>query len=158
MGLAILLAAKLFDLNIKGILDIAKHRSGLTVEEDGRWRIWQYAFDSLSQYGGYLTGFGESTGGKFLYETIGASHFHNVYINVMFDSGIIGLSVYLYAHYIMYRRICKCKDVTFRNIAKAGLFSLIFYCMFEAGNTVFTGNYMALLPTIIFGVLPHYRE
>lgn len=147
-------------LSFGDIAHLFAHKTGQGLETEQRFLIWQVGFEKIYEHGAFISGFSTEARKQFLYALpyFRQGNFHNVYVDALFDGGIIKLSVYIWAVAIAWKNICKHSNVIFRNITKAGLLSYSFYCAFESGQMLFTANYFAIIATVLFVILPWYRE
>ena len=150
--------SKLIILSLPIIVVIAHKGSSSGVESDQRFILWTMGISKMYEHGVFLTGFGVGASGNFLLHYFPFGSFHNVYMDLFFDGGIVRLLVYLIAVYVTYRNICRHPDILYRNLMKAAFLSFSFYCIFEAGAMMFCANFFSVITTTMFAILPWYRK
>ena len=119
-----------------------------------RLRIWSDGIQNLIDKKAILFGLGEATMGTFLLDKYGFASFHNAYIDILYQGGIIRLSIYMISMIYLFQVIRKSRDDVYRNTFLAGFIAYTIYNMFESGALLLTYNYFSVLTTIMFAIMP----
>lgn len=110
--------------------------------------------NELIQNYAVLTGFGFGASNSFLSAQYGFGSFHNVYIDILFETGIIGLCIYIYCIYVSIKNILKIKNEILKNVLLSGITSYCIYSLFESGSMLFDTRFHSLLTTVLFVIIP----
>jgi O-antigen ligase len=123
-----------------------------------RLKMWKLGISELIKNNCMVTGFGFGASNIFLKSIYNWGSFHNVYVEILFDMGIIGLLIYTYMIFISIKSICNINNKKFRNVILAGFLSYLFYSLFESGAMLFSVKFHSILVTIMFIIIPRYYK
>ena len=123
-----------------------------------RLQMWKLGISELIKNNCMVTGFGFGASNIFLKSMYNWGSFHNVYVEILFDMGIIGLLIYIYMIFISIKSICNINNKKFRNVILAGFLSYLFYSLFESGAMLFSVKFHSILVTIMFIIIPRYYK
>ncbi len=140
------------DLNvISGHYDFASGLDSMTL----RFTMWKSAFMKLSTTHCWLLGMGEGAADIFLRQTYSYGSFHNSFVDIIFNGGIIKLLLVFGMYFNIMIRLFKSKSIPFRSsyISLMTAFLLV-YCM-ETGCAIFADNYFSLTTSIVFIMMPN---
>ncbi len=147
------------NLNFNDIAWMFAHKNGQGLKEESRFVIWLLMLALLYEHGAFLSGFGHKTEEAFILPRFGVGAAHNTLVSLIFDGGIVKLIIYIVVIVITYRNICRNPNDRYKDLMKAGFWSFMFYSLFDNVSLLFSANgFVALMATIIFGILPHCRK
>ena len=81
-----------------------------------------------------------------------ATHPHNLYFEVFSETGLLGLLIFFYLHYLIFRKVIKIKNEDIKIIA-ISIFIVLFFPIQTTGSYFSTFNgifYFMNLPVIIY--------
>jgi hypothetical protein len=81
-----------------------------------------------------------------------ATHPHNIYFEVFSETGLLGLLIFFYLHYLIFRKVIKIKNVDIK-ITAISIFIVLFFPIQTTGSYFSTFNgifYFTNLPVIIY--------
>ena len=119
-----------------------------------RFQMWIQGFEQLTQYKSWLIGLGEGANNAFLLDIYDYGSFHNTYVDILFQGGLLRLGVYLYVVILCWNKIGKVKNEAYRNVMMAAYLSFALYSCFESGSMFFELNYYGVLTSLLFVVIP----
>lgn len=156
LGVFVLLFAA---INFDNISWMFAHKSGQGLEEESRFVMWSLMLAKVYEHEAWLSGFGFGAQEPFLISHgFRVTSAHNTFVSLIFDGGIIKLTIYIILLMITYRNICRHPDHRYRDLMRAGFLSFIFYNIFDNSSLLFSANgFISIICTIIFAVLPQYR-
>ena len=154
----LIILVSVIGVNFNDMSEVFEHKGGRGLEEESRFLMWTLGLLKISEHGAWLQGFGIHSSTAFLERIENVGSFHNIYMDQLFNSGMIGLSVHIWAMVLIYKNICKHQDLLYKNFMKAAFLSFAFYCMFEAGAMMFSTNFFSIFTSTIFAVLPQYKK
>ena len=122
-----------------------------------RFYMWQAILSCMTDHHNYLFGFGAQATGPFLQSQFGVGSAHNMYMDALFNGGLIYLGILLYTLWISLQRIRHNKDQSFRIVMTSALVAFCIHDFFESGASLLESNYFSVIPTIFLLLLPlHY--
>lgn len=127
--------------------------TGITSSEI-RFINWTRGIEMLKSSKAFVTGLGMGSEDVFLKRYVLYGSFHNVYIDLLFQGGLIKLSIYIIALIFTFLLILKIKSKELRSCFLAGFSSYIVYSFVESGAMLFSISYFSFLATCLFCVLP----
>lgn len=132
------------------------HSTNLNVDSGViRLRMWGSGIKNLVKNYKVLDGYGIGSTSLFLrHENFAVESFHNIYIEYLFEGGLVLIGVFVYSIISSIKKIKRVNDTDFRYIWIAGLISYLLYSSFESGMALFMSNYLSITSTIIFVLLP----
>lgn len=156
LGVFVLLFAA---INFDNISWMFAHKSGQGLEEESRFVMWSLMLAKVYEHEAWLSGFGFGAQEPFLISHgFRVASAHNTFVSLIFDGGIIKLTIYIVLLMIIYRNICRHPDHRYRDLMRAGSLSFMFYNMFDNSSLLFSANgFVSIMATIILALLPQYR-
>lgn len=119
-----------------------------------RFSDWESGLETLIRGKAIVFGYGMGSEAIYLYTFRRYGSFHNVYLDLLFQGGLIKLIIYIYSLVIIFKWISMAKDKNFKNVFYAALVTLIIYSTVDSGCMLYSINYHSLLVTVLFSVLP----
>lgn len=119
-----------------------------------RFSDWSLGLKQLKKESALITGLGMGSEATFLLRYRKYGSFHNVYMDLLFQGGLIKLGIYFWAMLEILKNIWKSSSVVFKNTFIAALASYAAYSMFESGAMLFSNSFFSFLTTVMFGILP----
>lgn len=153
--LLLVFGVSLFPSQILSVVDKYIHIDSLTGEDSffTRLKMWGQGVEYLFQHGALITGLGFGASNRFLARQYAFGSFHNAFMELLFDGGVITLSAYLYAIKKLFQKFHYISNNNLRIVLTAGLIAHCVYSLFESGSMLFTVRDQSLLCTILFGIL-----
>lgn len=127
--------------------------TGITSEQV-RLTNWSLGLNELREQNAFLIGFGMGSEMIFLTRFVAFGSFHNVYMDIFFQGGIIKLIIYILALVNLWKKINKCQNNSIRISLTASFLAYIIYSFVESGAMLFSISYFSLLSTCMFCVIP----
>lgn len=127
-----------------------------------RTDMWTYGIGELANRGLWLFGFGTGTQNIALTPVFGVSSFHNMYVELLFEGGVVKVGSYLI---LILSSLLIAKNNT--AFAKEGMFKLLYlplliswlaFSVFEAGATPFSTTFYSFVLGVLLFVLPRCYE
>lgn len=119
-----------------------------------RFRMWMQGFEQLTEHKSWLLGLGEGANNCFLRSIYSYGSFHNAYVDILFQGGLIRITCYLYVAIVCWSKIRKVKNKAYRNVMMAAYLAFALYSCFEASAMFFELNYYGVLASILFVIIP----
>lgn len=119
-----------------------------------RLQNWEMGIKKLIDEMAILNGLGMGSEVCFLTSFRRYGSFHNVYIDLLFQGGVIKLLIYLYALKDIWLNIKKCCDINIKIVIEASFIAIIAHGFVESGAMLFSNTYYSFLSTILFAILP----
>lgn len=133
----------------------ATHRA-FNGEDSGMLRIhlWKLSIQYLLQCKAMLFGFGWGNIAYFR-NPYGLGSAHSMYVDALFDGGIVFLSFLVYNIFKSYKKINSIPDANYRCSMISNMVAFLTYCTLEAGMALFQSNYFSVTTTILFIAIPN---
>ena len=158
LGCAILLGVSLFSDALSSHLSAFFSHYGGFDSASARTDMWEYGLSELSEYGMWLSGFGTGTQDVVLSPLFGVSSFHNMYVELMFEGGVIKIGTYLL---LIAGSVLLAKSNSafaewrlFRTLYLPLLISWLAFSMLESGATPFSTTFFSFLTSVLLVMLP----
>ena len=119
-----------------------------------RLQNWVSGIQKLIQESALINGLGMGSEVNFLREFRRYGSFHNVYIDLLFQGGIIKLSIYLFALKEIWTTIRKSSDVNVKMVISAAFIAFFAHSLVESGAMLFSNTYCSFLSTVCFAIIP----
>ena len=134
---------------------ISSHYDATSGMDSGllRFNMWKRGLDVLYKNNALLQGFGDGAASEFLMQYYAFGSFHNAYMDILFEGGIVRLVLFIssiaFNILLIIRGNSPIKDSYISFILT---FCLVYF--FESGASVYLNNYFALTTTILIILLP----
>lgn len=115
---------------------------------------WLLGLQKLADNNNYLFGFGFGSCELFLRKFYSYGSFHNEYLDILFQGGIVLLVFYISAIWDCFKRSIHIKDRYLKDILLAALITHLAYGFFESSSMLFGNTYFSFLSTLVFCILP----
>lgn len=139
-----------FDLSI-----ISKHIDSKSGMDSGAMRLsmWSRGVGMLSSHNAWLQGFGDGSASEFLLRYYEYGSFHNAYMDVLFEGGLIRLVILLGTLVNTIVMMLK-SNLVFKNSYITFILSVCLIYFFESGSAIFMDNYFAITTSLLVILLP----
>lgn len=159
---SVILAACLFPENLVDKLGSFLTHYGGFDSASARTDMWEYGINELTDSGFWLFGLGTGTQHVALSPRFGVSSFHNMYIELLFEGGIVKAGSYLVLVLgsVMYAKNNKAfvEDRLFSLLYLPMIISWLAFSIFEAGATPFSTTFYSFVMSVLLFILPRcYR-
>lgn len=157
-GCAILVAISMFSEDLGSYLGVFFSHYGGFDSASVRTDMWGYGISELMESGMWLFGFGSGTQNIALTPYFEVSSFHNMYIELLFEGGVIKFGSYLVL--IASSIYCAKKNEAFsewnlfRSLYLPLLISWLAFSVLEAGATPFSTTFFSFLMSVLLFILP----
>jgi len=123
-----------------------------------RLMMWQTCISYLINNLGIFFGFGFGSVGKFLKPLFDLGSSHSVYIDSLFDGGLVFFAIVLFSLLFSFKRVLYKADVLYQKIHIGAFLAYFFYCFVEAGMAPFMSSYFSVSASLIFIMIPNNYE
>lgn len=120
--------------------------------------MWRDCIKFLFQQNAFMFGLGMGAESIFLMPKYGVGSSHSVYVDAIFDGGIVFLVVIFLSLYRTMKTVLKIKQSELKNLYVAAIISFILYGFLEAGMALFGSNYFSITASILLIVLPQFIQ
>lgn len=132
-----------------------QHITSLGVSSiDIRFNQWTLGLEKLRAEKAFLMGLGMGSEASFLRMFVSYGSFHNVYLDIVFQGGVVKLYIYVCALFFSFKKITKMEEVNTRNVLQAAFIAYIVYSFVESDAIMFSNSYFSFLSTVLFCVIP----
>lgn len=156
--IVLLLFAYAFDLF--GSVSTIFYHEATNGNDSGAIRVlmWLDCIQCLFQHNVFMFGLGMGAESVFLMPKYGVGSSHSVYVDAMFDGGIVFLVVIFLSLYRTMRTVLKIKQPKIKSLYVAAMISFVLYGFLEAGMALFGSNYFSITASILLIVLPQFIQ
>ena len=123
-----------------------------------RTDMWEYGLGLVLQDTHWLFGFGTGTQEDVLMPLFGVASFHNMYVEVLFEGGIVKLGLYvviiIYSIYLAKSNENFCNDGIFSFFYLPFLSSWSVFSLFESSATPFSTTFFSFVTGILLVLIP----
>lgn len=123
-----------------------------------RLLMWRDCIKFLFQQNVFMFGLGMGAESHFLMPKYGVGSSHSVYVDAMFDGGIVFLAVIFLSLYRTMKTVLKIKQLEIKNLYVAAVISFLLYGFLEAGMALFGSNYFSITASILLIFLPQFIQ
>lgn len=122
-----------------------------------RLNMWYSGIRYLFSKKAFFCGFGFDSQGPYLEPVFGLRSFHNAYMDILFQGGIIFLGLHLYLIAQVTKTVLKMGNEKYRYISLSFIIVFLFGCLFDSSAMLYSSNYEAVLSTLMVCVLIKVR-
>lgn len=121
-----------------------------------RTLLWRSSIIDLMDNTLLLFGLGKGAIERLLMPIYGLGSSHNIYIDMLYENGIIYFMVMLHVAVVSIKKILRADDKLFKSVMLSLWATMLLYGVFEATFIPFYANYLSILVTIMLIVIPKY--
>lgn len=131
------------------------HETNTSFGDSGslRFNMWYSGVQYLFSNGAVLSGFGFDSQGPYLEPLFKLKSFHNAFMDIIFQGGIIFLGIHLYTIGKVIKSVSKIENKGYKYIWISFIAAFLFGCLFDSSAMLYSSNYEAIISTLMLCVL-----
>lgn len=148
-----------FFVDVSALIGRFYHETNTSFGDSGSLRInmWYSGIQYLFSNGAVLNGFGFDSQGPYLEPLFRLQSFHNAYVDILFQGGIVLLGIHLYMIAKTTKSVLRLESRGYKYISISFITAFLFGCLFDSSAMLFSSNYEAVLSTLMICVLTRVK-